>query len=499
MSADRIPEAPSRCAALPYRVRNGAAEVLLITRRGRGAWIIPKGKVERSLGPAESARREALEEAGVEGEVDPAPFDQYRHGGGDDDPLVSVFLLRVTRELSTWPEAGARDRAWMRAQDAAAQVTDPGLARVLAEAAGHIAAKRVSTPTPPLAAAAADVAGAAREPARRRLTPFRAGVVLLAVIALAAWALTSWRSGRHDGSDARLALRADADTGKKTDGRPPASVVGALAPGDSACRVVGAPVALSDQVHEASGVAAGRRTPGVVWTHNDSGEPVVYAFAVDGTALGAVRVAGAAVEDWEDIAAGPCPGGSCLYLADIGDNGAARAGITVYRVPEPVLTDAQTRPAEAFHATYPDGPHDAEALFVLPDGGIYIVTKGETGPIALYRFPQPLRAGASVGLERIVELGPAGIRRRDRITSASASPDGRWVALRTLDALDLYRTAALTGGTLGTPIHVDLRPLDEAQGEGVGWGPSGTVYLSSEGGRKSNPATLSRLSCTLGS
>src|SRR5215218_5586463 len=116
-------EAPARCAALPYRVREGAVEVLLVTARSSKGWIIPKGKIDRARGPRESARREALEEAGVEGETAAAPFDEYRHGGGDDDPLVQVFLLRVTRELPTWPEADERERAWVRATEAPGKVT----------------------------------------------------------------------------------------------------------------------------------------------------------------------------------------------------------------------------------------------------------------------------------------------------------------------------------------------------------------------------------------
>jgi hypothetical protein len=257
------------------------------------------------------------------------------------------------------------------------------------------------------------------------------------------------------------------------------------------------PVALPRGLSEASGVAAGRNAAGVLWSHNDSGEPLLHAFAPDGSPLGEVRVSGATLTDWEDIAAAPCPAGNCLYLADIGDNAAARPGITVYRLPEPAATDRQSRPAEAFPATYPDGAHDAEALFVLPDGGIHIVTKGETGPIAVYRFPQPLRAGTSVRLEKVATLGTAA-RRRDRITGASASPDGRWVALRTLDALDLYPTAELLRQPPGTPRRIDLRGLAEVQGEGVGWAANGVVYLSSESGRKRRPGSLARLVCRPG-
>ncbi|SOD02510.1 NUDIX domain-containing protein [bacterium JGI 053] len=473
-------------------MRDGAIEVLLITRRGRSGWIIPKGKVDRKLGPGESARREAAEEAGVEGEVAAAAFDEYRHGGGDDDPLVHVFLLCVTRELPTWPEADERERKWVWAQQASTHVADPGLARVLSSAAAYLATNRAAAPAvaPPV------VPECAPPPKRGAFTPLRLGLglLLLGVVALAAFALAS---GRRDGTDARSAIRTEAASGAKKHGRD-GNAAAAPAASDSTCRVEEAPVALPNHLSEASGIAAGLRSPGVLWSHNDSGQPLLYAFAPDGSALGVVRVAGARMENWEDVAAAPCAGGSCLYVADIGDNAAARASLTVYRVPEPAPTDGETRPAEAFHATYPEGPQDAEALFVLPDGGIYIVTKGETGPIALYRFPQPLRPGASVRLERIVELGPIATKRKDRITGASASPDGRWVALRTLEAVDLYRAADLIRGVPGTPVRVDLRSLGEAQGEGVGWGPSGTLYLTSESGKKNKPGTLARLSCTLG-
>lgn len=486
------PKTPARCAALPYRVRDGVVEVLLITRRGRSGWIIPKGKVDRDLGPGESARREAAEEAGVEGEVASAPFDEYRHGGGDDDPLVQVFLLRVTQELPTWPEADERERRWVRAQQASTHVADPGLARVLSSAASYLATNRPAAPVvaaPPVVPAAGP-----GQPARGALTPLRIGLglLLLGVLAVAAFALAS---GRRDGADARTAIRAESASAAEKQGRDGAAAAVALVPGDPVCRVDGASVALPDRLSEASGIAAGLRSPGVLWSHNDSGQPLLYAFAPDGSALGVVRVAGARMENWEDISAGPCAGGSCLYVADIGDNAAARANITVYRVPEPAPTDGETRPADAFHATYPDGAQDAEALFVLPDGGIYIVTKGETGAIALYRFPQPLRPGATARLERIVELGTA-TKRKDRITGASASQDGRWVALRTLDAVDTYRAADLVRGVPGTPARVDVRSLGEPQGEGVGWGPPGTLYLTSESGKKNKPGTLSRLSCT---
>lgn len=113
-------------------------EVLLVTSRGGRGWIIPKGKIEARLGSARSALREAREEGGVRGEIDPAPFDQYRHGG-EGGPLVEVYLMRVRGEMRSWPEQHQRERRWVPADEAAGLVTDPGLERVLRDAAEQLA------------------------------------------------------------------------------------------------------------------------------------------------------------------------------------------------------------------------------------------------------------------------------------------------------------------------------------------------------------------------
>src|SRR5437867_6651927 len=87
--------------------------------------------------------------------------------------------------------------------------------------------------------------------------------------------------------------------------------------GDSpSCRVAAGPVALGE-LPEASGVAVSRRSPGVLWEINDSGQPLLFALDPSGAVKGRVRVTGAAVEDWEDLEVGRCPGGSCIYVVVI--------------------------------------------------------------------------------------------------------------------------------------------------------------------------------------
>ena len=244
---------------------------------------------------------------------------------------------------------------------------------------------------------------------------------------------------------------------------------------------------------EASGLASSRLVPGRLWTHNDSGQPVLFALDSKGAITGQLRVTGAQVEDWEGIEVGPCGTGSCLFIGDIGDNEAARKRVTIYRVPEPERPGGTAAVSDVFHATYPDGAHDAEALF-FAGGRLHIVTKGETGPMALYRFPQELQAGTTMKLERVGAPGPKPDA-ASRITDGSVSPDGQWVVLRSRSALTFYRASDVLAGQWKASGTVDLTGLNEPQGEGVALGADNTVFLAGEGGGKERPGTFMRLSC----
>lgn len=268
-------------------------------------------------------------------------------------------------------------------------------------------------------------------------------------------------------------------------------------PGD-ACRVIDRAIPLPKRVAETSGLAASRAHPGILWTHNDSGgDPELIAVDSAGSRRGVVRVTGADAVDWEDIAVGGCAGGDCLYVGDIGDNDGDRAQIDVYRFMEPSPEAAATARAERIVLRYPDHPQDAEGLFVLPGGDLFVVTKGVHGPVTLYRAPAPVTAGAPITLQRVVALGAREEERLNMATGADATPDGRWVAVRTYTGLHLFRAEALRGE--GTPVsdRFDLASLEEPQGEAVAIRDDGTVFLSSESPGKDQPATMSRLACSL--
>ena len=138
--------------------------------------------------------------------------------------------------------------------------------------------------------------------------------------------------------------------------------------------------------NELSGLVRSRSQPDLLWSHDDSGAgPLLYGLRSDGRVATRPTVTGAQAEDWEDIAAGPgADGRPLLYVGDIGDNGAQRPAIDVYRVAEPRVGDAATAPAAHLRLRYPDGAHDAEALLVDPlRGELVIVTKvlGAGAPI----------------------------------------------------------------------------------------------------------------------
>jgi len=223
----------------------------------------------------------------------------------------------------------------------------------------------------------------------------------------------------------------------------------------------------------------------MLWAHNDSDAPVLYRLDGAGRAT-PVTVVGADVRDWEDLASAPCHTGTCLYIADIGDNRASRERVTIYEVPVPAPGSTSTKPANAFHARYPDRPHDAEALLATRQAGIFIITK-EASP-RVYRFAVSQYPGETSTLAFVRTLNE-----KERITGAAASPDGRWVALRSNRTLLLYTLDDFVKAR--NPVRVDLKSFKEPQGEGVAFGSRGEIYLVSEGGGNDAAGVLMRIHC----
>jgi len=146
-----------QCGALPFAVDdNGDLRVLLVTTRGSRQWIIPKGWPMRNRTAADSAVREAYEEAGLLGSVigdSPVGCFRYEKRRNTRRPEifeVSVFLFAVERQLAKWPEKGQRKIRWFDPAEASASVGSRELADILQTATLHLA--RAGAPGGPILA-----------------------------------------------------------------------------------------------------------------------------------------------------------------------------------------------------------------------------------------------------------------------------------------------------------------------------------------------------------
>jgi len=130
---------PPECqvAALCCRDGETGPEVLLITSRDTGRWIIPKGWLMDGKSAAEAAQIEAWEEAGVQhADLLPDPvgtfsYDKRLDDGYENPVEVQVFRLDVSQLSDIYPEARERRRAWVSPEEAAEKVDEPGLKAIL--------------------------------------------------------------------------------------------------------------------------------------------------------------------------------------------------------------------------------------------------------------------------------------------------------------------------------------------------------------------------------
>jgi 8-oxo-dGTP pyrophosphatase MutT (NUDIX family) len=124
-------------AALPWRRTPDGIEIMLITSRDTGRWVLPKGWPEPGEALCQAAAREAVEEAGLSGEISAREAGRYFYAkarsNGEDWPCeVLVYPLEVTTESNRWKERAKRTRRWMSGPDAAAAVNEPDLGQLIA-------------------------------------------------------------------------------------------------------------------------------------------------------------------------------------------------------------------------------------------------------------------------------------------------------------------------------------------------------------------------------
>ena len=108
---------PLQVAAVCYRRRNSHAEFLLVNTNGGGKWTFPKGAPEARLSHSQAAEREAQEEAGAIGIIEPRHFHIYVHSkgvfwqsGGVQEYVVKAFLMEV--QQTHRPDEAFRNPTW---------------------------------------------------------------------------------------------------------------------------------------------------------------------------------------------------------------------------------------------------------------------------------------------------------------------------------------------------------------------------------------------------
>lgn len=197
-------------------------------------------------------------------------------------------------------------------------------------------------------------------------------------------------------------------------------------------------------INEASGLAASRAFPGALYHHNDSGDTGRF-FVTDlaGANTRVIAVRDFAPSDVEDMAVGPCPEGTCVYLGDIGDNMRRRTELTFVELRERQRFSRTETALRRVVARYPDGAHDAEGFAIHPNGDLYLITKPidfnerRAGPAQLFRLTAAqLRASGTQTFEQVGEIDlpyllweqPA---RGHLATGLDIAPDGTRAALVT--------------------------------------------------------------------
>lgn len=136
VDAGRKNDVRTQFAALCYRIKDGKVQILMVTTRRTGRWIIPKGWPMTGETPGDAAATEAWEEAGVKGKVATSPiglfsYQKFYDSTPDLPCVVVVYPLHVSTVSKSYPEASERKRKWVSRKRAAKMVREVELARIL--------------------------------------------------------------------------------------------------------------------------------------------------------------------------------------------------------------------------------------------------------------------------------------------------------------------------------------------------------------------------------
>ncbi len=246
----------------------------------------------------------------------------------------------------------------------------------------------------------------------------------------------------------------------------------------------------SSEIREASGIAESRKNPGVLWTHNDSGDKSkIFAFDSLGTHLGSFLLAGVQNRDWEDIAIGPgnVEGVQYIYIGDIGDNSIRYNEKYIYRIEEPTVNIGQTPKDTVIYKVdrlvfqYPDGNRNAETLMIDPITlDIYVVSKEQNTKVYKATYPYTFYSSPTFNVDTLEEVTSLPF---STAVGGDISSDGKEILIKKTNII--YYWEREDGQTIedvlkATPTVVPY--IKEPQGEAVCWSADLSGYYTiSEG------------------
>lgn len=250
----------------------------------------------------------------------------------------------------------------------------------------------------------------------------------------------------------------------------------------------------ANALNEVSGIVASVRHPDVFWVHNDSGDRArIFAVRANGTLVGEYAIEGASAVDWEDIAIAPCAGaggGSCIVVADVGDNPESRSSVDLYRVEEPATLEATgALAATRFRVRYSSGAMNCEGMIVDRRDGAsaLLIQKRSPGELRLVRVDLRGAGGEQTG-EELGTIPGFG----DLVTAADMHPCERAVLVRTYASV--FELRAAPDADLGTILRaprVERAVRAEVQGEAIAYTRDGRGYVTtSEGTNQALSAVL---------
>lgn len=237
--------------------------------------------------------------------------------------------------------------------------------------------------------------------------------------------------------------------------------------------------AVQPLISEASGIADSKRNKGYLWVQEDSGNPAqLILLGHDGNVKKTIQIAGARNIDWEDMVLA----GNDIYLGDIGDNFRINTSGTIYKFPEPAITDDTVNNVETIRFYYPDGSHDAEAFLVDPvSKDIFIITKKEM-PSKIYKISYPYK------LTDLNKATAVGTLTYNWVVSAALSPDSKTILVKTYAGIMSYQRIGKESMDKALQHTPKKQPYTmEPQGEAVCFAVDGSGYftLSEKGGATS--------------